>query len=113
LICAVAVPLSQVWAQWTTSRLGKGVVESAAADSAAQQHFLIHSPQTVINLVYNTYFTTSGDHIFIGLFGNFGWLDTPLPIWIICICALVVMLSFFVKPSEQEKVEVIEYSIFE
>jgi uncharacterized membrane protein len=62
--------------------VSKGVSNSGpppnASDAASQFDFILTSPHSFINVMWNTYFYTWGDSITRSFVGTFGWSDTPL-----------------------------------
>jgi uncharacterized membrane protein len=81
----------------TASSLGNGV------DPAGQIKFLLRSPYSFINVLWNTYFFTWGDSIIRSLIGTFGWGDTPLAEWIVMVGYLGLLFTYIVSTTGKFK----------
>jgi uncharacterized membrane protein len=61
-----------------------------------QLHFVAHQPFTYLKVLYESYLTTKFNESVISFYGNFGWLDTPMPLFSVVIGLMVLCLSVFI-----------------
>jgi uncharacterized membrane protein len=78
--------------------LTRNISSAAAFDNGQnptkQMHFILSSPYSYVNVLWNTYFYTWGDSITRSLVGDFGWSDAPLSESIVVIGYLGLALLF-------------------
>lgn len=72
------------------------------SDAVAQLRFIMKSPQSLINVLWNTFFFTWGDSITGSVIGIFGWMDTPLAEWIIVVGYVTLAFIMFAIPNDQD-----------
>ncbi len=68
----------------------------------AQAHFIIRSPESFVNVLWNTYFYNWGDTITRSFIGDFGWLDTPLAENIVVVGYVGLALLMFASVEGQK-----------
>lgn len=61
-------------------------------DPAGQISFILHSPQSFINVMWNTYFYSWGDNVTRSFIGVFGWADAPLSELIVTISYVILAI---------------------
>ncbi|MFN8016237.1 MAG: DUF2142 domain-containing protein [Acidimicrobiia bacterium] len=93
LVTVLSIPFSMGWAQLMRSELGSKILVGGDANPTAQINFLKGSPIAVARVTFNTYFSTTSDWIIHSIFGVFGSMDTPLPIWIVIISSFITLIA--------------------
>jgi len=98
VICAVAVCVAAIWFVGTSATNADFVLWAASFGAhispAAQETFVLHHPVSFVTALGNTLLTNNGDGILRSFMGNFGWLDTPLPLSLSLGAMLALLLGF-------------------
>lgn len=69
----------------------------------AQLLFILHSPESYINVLWNTYFYTWGDSITRSFVGTFGWSDAPLSELIVTVGYMGLAILFVATYTNKTK----------
>jgi len=72
------------------------------ANPHTQFYVLFHEPVHFAAILLNTWLTNSGNYIWWTTFGEFGWLDAPLPLTLVLPLAVVTFLSFGIPEDRQQ-----------
>lgn len=100
LIAAMLIPVVALGA-WTlmTKSVDSTSTFTNNQDPAAQIKFVLHSPQSFVNVLWNTHFFTWGDSITKSFIGTFGWMDAPISDILAVVGYITLFLVFIVKPG--------------
>jgi uncharacterized membrane protein len=84
VLILIPIMLFFIWTYITRHIVTAAAVESGV-NPREQMKFLLRSPYSFINVLWNTYFFTWGDNTTRSLIGSFGWDDAPLAAWIVVV----------------------------
>ena len=75
----------------------------ANVDVAGQIANIIHSPTDLLYAYFISIFSNYGSGILIGIVGSFGWIDYPLPFWMIAIGVFLIIFSLVYASKDEIK----------
>jgi len=106
LIMAIPLILFLAWSVVTTRSGGPYYMDSLAISNAAPSQQVHHLVPDVFNFVEpftNTFLLGWGDNVFTSLIGEFGKLDTPLPLFFVILGYMSILLAVFAGVKEKEE----------
>jgi uncharacterized membrane protein len=89
-------------------RGGAALVDGA--DMPKQIHFMFENGTYIFKVFYDSVLLTFS-MFSSGYIGVFGWLDSPLPIWLICICYLMLFSTAFLDGNKNITFSITQKSI--
>ncbi|MDB5160585.1 MAG: hypothetical protein JWO99_848 [Candidatus Saccharibacteria bacterium] len=66
-----------------------------------QKSFVLHHPVHFVTILLHTYFDNYANGIFIGLFGNFGWLTATMPVPFMIFSAFIIYFAVTLKDKAE------------
>jgi len=98
-LCLIAIPVILL-GLWMFMNRGSNLI-SNQHDTAGQLHFIIRSPESYINVLWNTYFYAWGDQVTRSFIGVFGWSDVPLSELIVTFGYIGLAAILIIEPGSQ------------
>jgi uncharacterized membrane protein len=97
----VALLGALMWSGLTKNLVAYGYHNDMGTSYAQQLHFITHKPFEYARVLYNTFATSELDDRVVSFYGNFGWLDTPIPLLFISIGIVVLSFSIFITARSE------------
>jgi uncharacterized membrane protein len=83
----------------------------AGADAKAQIVQTLHHPLHLIIVAFNTFINQNSNTLYSMFAGNFGWLDTQIPIWAVCLVIGCVVYCLLTEYDTQSKIPTKYYNL--
>jgi len=103
---AVTTGLSLAW--WYTKVSSIKINPDPLVQPELQKELVLNNPlQFLVEPFFQTYATLHSNAFTEGLFGNFGWLTTPMPLYVIILSAITLFLA--IKQIDKKEQKSIDY----
>lgn len=89
----VSVPISLFWGIAMEAKLGTVGLVDGGADPDKQIAFLTSDPLALKDIFQRTYLSDTSPFLYKSFIGNFGWVDTPLSVFVVIFSAIVLFLA--------------------
>jgi len=107
-VLATPLVLFLAWSGLTTRKGGPYYIDAIAVSNAApsqQVHYLVANGFHFVEPFINTVLLGWGDNIYTSFVGEFGKLDTPLPLFFVVLGYVIILLAVFAGVKEKEREE--------
>jgi uncharacterized membrane protein len=106
----LAIPfiLYSLWSVLTKDNGPPVYIESVAighAQPSVQAHYLVPNLLNFLQPLLNTLFLPWGDGVYGSVIGNFGKLDTPLPLLFIALGYALILIAVFARPDNEKEIK--------
>jgi uncharacterized membrane protein len=96
-VLATTLLIALLWSSTNPSYKVNLSSPAVAADAHARIQATIHHPLHLGVVMFNTFIGQSSDAMYQMFAGDFGWLDTPVPLWVTALVVGMVVYSLLTE----------------